>query len=70
MDRKPVSSSNISSIGYDPATKILEVEFNSEGLYQYSGVPQSVYQGIMGATSHGKYLASNIKDRYHYKRIK
>jgi len=70
MDRKPVGSSNISSIGYDLDLNVLEVEFNSGAIYQYSGVPQSVYHSLMGASSHGKYFAAHIKDRYPYKRIK
>ena len=37
MDRTPVRSSNIGSIGYNGASSTLEVEFHSGGLYQYSG---------------------------------
>ena len=36
MDRTPVVSSNINSIGYDASSSVLEVEFRS-GLYQYFG---------------------------------
>ena len=41
MDRTPVQSSNIRSVGYDPASRTLEVEFHSSGLYQYSSVPEA-----------------------------
>ncbi|MFR4634095.1 MAG: KTSC domain-containing protein [Blautia faecis] len=61
----PVSSSNISSIGYQSGT--LYVSFHSGGLYAYSGVPESIYRELMSASSHGKYLASQIKGRYPYK---
>ena len=70
MMRQPVSSSNLQSVGYDPNSQTLEVEFNSGSIYQYTGVPESVYQGLMGAASHGSYLAQNIRDRYPYTRIK
>jgi hypothetical protein len=43
VDRKPVSSSNISSIGYDPKSQTLEIEFHSGGIYQYDGVAQNLY---------------------------
>ena len=67
MNMIPVSSSNISSIGYEGTT--LYVRFNSGGLYAYYDVPQSVYSGLMSASSHGKYLSAYIKGRYRYQQI-
>lgn len=69
MHRQPVSSSNIASIGYDPATQILEVEFHNNSVYQYFNVPSIVYQALMAAPSHGVYLNANIKGQYQYARI-
>ena len=43
MDRQSVSSSNIVSVGYDPTSETLEVEFQSGGVYQYYNVGQSTY---------------------------
>lgn len=70
MKRTPVSSSNLRSVGYDSSTSTLEVEFNDGSIYQYSGVPSSVYQGLMAASSHGSYLHAHIKDRYPYRKIR
>lgn len=64
MDRVPVVSSNIRSVGYDPTSSILEVEFNSGSVYQYLNVPESEYEGLMNAASKGRYLNRNIKGRY------
>lgn len=64
MNRTPVRSSNIRSVGYDPNTRTLEVEFNNDGVYQYSGVPETIYQGFMRAASKGSYFHDHIKDRY------
>jgi len=61
MERQYVSSSNIVSIGFDPDNMILEVEFLNGAVYQYYDVPQSIYDGLMAADSHGKYLAAYIK---------
>lgn len=69
MERTPVSSSDIASIGYDEDNQILEVEFNSGSVYQYSGVPSSEYDGIMSADSKGKYLHANIKNRYPFVKL-
>lgn len=64
MDRISVSSSNIASIWYDEENLILEVEFLNSGIYQYSWVPLSEYQGLMNAGSHGTYLNQYIKPFY------
>lgn len=68
--RTPVSSSNIASVGYDPDNEVLEVEFNGGRVYQYLGVPQSRYEGLMSAASHGTYLERHIKGIYSYRRVK
>jgi hypothetical protein len=70
MNRISVSSSNISSIGYDPTTQVLEVEFNDGSIYQYDGVPQSVYDDFINASSHGQYLHQHIKDVYPHRKIR
>jgi hypothetical protein len=66
MQRTPVSSSEIQSIGYDAATQTLEVEFHSGGVYQYFDVPASEYQAFMAAASHGQYLNQHIKNTYRW----
>jgi hypothetical protein len=70
MIRTPVSSSNISSIGYDPRSQTLEVEFHNGSVYQYSGVPAVIHQGLMDASSHGHFLDAYVKKGgYAYTRI-
>jgi hypothetical protein len=69
MERTPVTSSNISSIGYDADSQTLEVEFKNGAIYQYSGLPYGEYEGIMGADSKGKYLNANIKNRYPFVKL-
>ena len=70
MDRETVQSSNIASVGYDLSSSTLEIEFESGGIYQYSGVPQDVYKGLMSAESKGKYFHQNIKNGgYPYNKI-
>jgi hypothetical protein len=61
MERLPVKSSNIKSIGYDEVTKTLEVEFTNRGVYQYKEVPKDIYEGFSKAESIGKYFAKNVK---------
>ncbi|MGS0682847.1 KTSC domain-containing protein [Shewanella sp. 125m-7] len=65
MERTPVDSSNVVSVGYDEGTSTLEVEFNS-GLYQYFEVPAYVYEELMSSDSKGSYLHRNVKNTYNY----
>ncbi len=64
-----VESSNLASIGYDSEKEILEIEFNHGGVYQYFDVPQSVYEELMNADSHGKYFSANIRNDYNYVKL-
>lgn len=66
MERTPVTSSNIRSIGHDQDNQTLEIEFNSGAVYQYANVPPSEYEGFLNADSKGKYFHANIKDRYSF----
>lgn len=61
MNRMPVSSSNLHSVGYDAESRTLEVEFLNSGIYRYSGVPVSVHAGLMSASSHGAYFDRYVK---------
>ncbi|MDR3128506.1 MAG: KTSC domain-containing protein [Bifidobacteriaceae bacterium] len=69
MNRDCVNSSNISTIGYDPQTQTLEIEFHSDSVYQYSNVPQNIYNNLKSANSHGKYFNEYIKNTYSTQKI-
>lgn len=70
MHMIPVSSSNLSAVGYDGHSQTLRVSFLNGMVYEYYHVPESLYQGLMTASSHGKYLDKYIKKaRYMYDRI-
>ncbi len=69
MERESVSSSNIASIGYDDNSETLEIEFLNGAVYQYFDVPNGVYEELMAADSHGRYLAANIKGTYRYSKV-
>ena len=69
MKMIPVSSSNLESVGYEPATQTLRIEFKNGGVYEYHNVPEAEYQGLMSASSKGSYHHQNIKDRYTYTKV-
>jgi hypothetical protein len=71
MNRTTVSSSNLRSVGYDPASSTLEIEFLDGSIYQYSSVPETRYSGLMAAGSKGSYFESYIKKGgYRYRQIR
>ena len=69
MQRKPVNSSNIASIGYDESSETLEVEFLDGSVYQYFNVPSGTHEGLMAASSHGGYLSAYVKGTYQYQKL-
>ncbi len=66
MRRVPVESSAVLSVGYDPATNELEIEFAGGGVYRYYGVPASRVEQLLEAGSIGRYVTDHIKPRYPY----
>ncbi len=70
MKRTAVESSNLASVGYDEATKTLEIQFHSGGIYEYSDVDKEIYEELMSADSHGRYFIYNIKNVCQYDRIR
>lgn len=69
MERLPVSSSHIASVGYDTNSQTLEIEFLSGAIYQYFGVPENVYESFLNAGSKGSFFHQNIRNIYSYSRI-
>ena len=69
MNRTPVVSSNVASVGYDEDSLTLEIEFKNGTIYQYFDVSKNIYDGLIGADSVGGYLASHIKGKYRYSKV-
>ena len=64
MDREPVTSSTILSVGYDAASETLEIEFKATGVYQYLNVPQFMWERLIVADSVGKFFNAEIKNTF------
>lgn len=68
MQRISVSSSNVSSVGWE--NRVLEVEFRGGSLYQYFDVPTLTFQDLLRSTSIGGFLAKYIKPCYRARKVK
>lgn len=66
MERTPVSSSRMRSVGWENGT--LEIEFNDGSIYQYYNVSEQEYINFITSSSLGRALS--ILDKCHrYSRI-
>lgn len=70
VNRHSVGSSNIDSLGYDPETLTLELEFHGGRIYQYDNVPVEIYREFLEAGSKGSYFHTHIKNQYHFNRVR
>ena len=68
MHRQTVSSSAISSVGYDERSAVLEVEFSSGAVYDYLQVPKKVYRDLLKAPSKGSFVSRRVRDRYEFRK--
>jgi len=69
VDREPVGSSNLASIGYDEDTEILEIEFLNGSVYEYKNIPIGIYNQLMGAGSQGSFFNHEIRNLFPYEKI-
>ena len=63
MERQPVKSCILRSVGYDDNLKNMEIEFHSGLIYQYSGVPSKVYADLMSSAAVGKFFSDKVRNR-------
>jgi len=69
MERKPVNSSNLVSVGYDEKSKTLEIEFKN-GVYKYLNVSKEIYNKLMQASSKGRFVYRFIRGKYPTNKIR
>jgi hypothetical protein len=69
MDRHPVNSSNLHSIGYNSDSETLEVEFKNGHVYEYYNVPQFMHEQLMQAPSVGTFFNANIRNAFGSSRL-
>ena len=66
IQRIPVQSSNLKSVGYDEKRSTLEVEFLDKSIYRYSRVPKYRHEELLNAKSKGRYFSRYIRDNKDY----
>jgi hypothetical protein len=64
-----VDSSMANALGYDEESRVLQIEFASGAIYQYSGVEPEIWEELHDTNSIGRYYNAEIKGNYHCDRI-
>lgn len=65
----PVASTMASAIGYDSDNEVLQIEFNSGAVYQYSDIDEDTWEDLNSSNALGKYYNQYIKGKYQSQRI-
>lgn len=63
-----VESSTLAAGGYDADRKLLALQFHSQAVYHYFGVPAAVHQSLLNAPSKGTFFNQSIRGRFPYRR--
>ena len=66
MEHKPVKSTVIETVGYDPNTKTLGVRFRGGTTYHYHGVEPEKHRSMMEAPSPNGFLRAHIIGKHHH----
>ena len=69
MERKRVNSNKIRAVGYDPKSRVMEVELRDGTVLAYSGVSQEVHRQFMNALSPSSYYEDKIVDEFSSRRM-
>jgi lysyl-tRNA synthetase class 2 len=64
------ASSLIKKYDYDPARKLLQIEFKNGSVYNYQDVPADIAQGLEQETSQGQYFNEHIRGKFAYDQVR
>jgi hypothetical protein len=67
MHRDSVASSSLVSIGHNPLTQVLEVEFKNGDVGEHEGVPADLYRQFMESPSKGQFHHQHIRGVFPFK---
>jgi hypothetical protein len=70
MDREPVQSRALRSVGYESDAHMLELEFTSGSVYRYFDVPEFTYRALMLSRSKGQFFQTTIDRRFRFEEVK
>jgi hypothetical protein len=70
IERKPIRRGGIKSAGYDRASRILEIEFDTGSIIQHTAVGEEIARRLIGSSSPASVYKDTIQEEYTIKRIR
>ena len=70
IERKPIRRGGIKSAGYDRASRILEIEFDTGSIIQHTAVGEEIARRLIGSSSPASVYKDTIQEEYTIRRIR
>ncbi|HSD38835.1 MAG TPA: KTSC domain-containing protein [Rhodocyclaceae bacterium] len=70
IEHKPIRRGGIKSAGYDRSARILEIEFDTGSVLQYSGVGDEIARRFLSSSSPMSYYKDVIDEEFSQKRVR
>jgi hypothetical protein len=70
IERKPIRRGGIRTAGYDNDKRLLEIEFDSGAVLQYSGVGAEIARRLLSSAAPASYYRDNIEEEFACRKIK
>lgn len=67
--QRATGSMAFQGIGYSSVSQVLDLHFQTGGVYRYNGLSDGDFENFWGASSHGAHFNQYIRDQYPYARI-
>lgn len=69
MDMKAINSGRLRAIGYDPATRLMQVQLDNGDTLQYRNIGHETWRRLNSASSPWSYYRDHIEEEYEVQRI-
>lgn len=69
MNRTPVTSKQLKSVGHDPGNNKMHVEFTNGSVYEYDDVSADAHSDLISAASVGQHFNLNVKYKFMYRKL-
>ena len=70
IERKPIRRGGIKSAGYDRASRVLEIEFDSGSIIQHTAVGEEIARRYNSASSPASVYKDTIQEEFTIRRVK
>lgn len=69
MDMKRVNSGRLRAMGYDPASRVLRIQFDDGSTFEYDGVDSEIWRRLTSAGSAWSVFRDNIEEEFTGRRV-